>query len=587
MIRSVFYSLLLSSVAVNSYSVEIDKKSLQKELAEYNFFSKMPGSILSICQGDDCFEITAGVSDPAKETPIAADSRVKIGSLSKTMTATMILQAVDDGLIDLDDPLDQYLPQYDKWGEVTVRQLLRMQSGIPPYLFDKDSAFGLIENFIKGENKLYKPKNLLDGIKDKELMYSPGTISVYNNTNYVLLGLILEQVRKEKYENLLQEFIVEPLGLENTYLNMNAEPDPTLAPGFLQNHEFGLPPVATLLFPWSSRRAEATFDITHSLPPSLAWSAGGLVSSPRDMNRFMVALLNGKLTSQQSLEAMKDFVSGSVGEYSLPYGLGLMAHKSDYGRWYGHGGVGMGYQSTTYYLPEEDIGIALVQNVGPASTYQVFDSLINSILGNTQFRELDLSSFEDNYSPYNGLHVRVNGRIKDPNSFQMISPVGYAFDHKRFITGQSYNNVSANARELEQGSFISFDIASNSSFGMYLSGPTEFKPVAKVYVSSSFLESSNNPEMPAYEGKFTEESLFAVTGYEGKDENGQIYTCSKRIIDYSRLALVQVGSNIGSHFQVGESVKFLGNIPLRNSNTTDNPLLEKFGFKHCNFFRPL
>ena len=567
-------------------SLNFNSDDITSELKENNFFSKTPGTVVSLCKEDQCNNFAAGYIDPASPEAIQQNGSYRIGSLTKSMVAVLVMQAIEDGLIHLDDTLEDLLPEYEKWHAVTVKQLLRMESGIPPYLFSQKYAFGIIYEMIRGNKKIYQPSEILNNIKNEDLIFEPGSRSEYNNSNYVLLGLILEKVRHEKLQNILRTGIIAPLGLTNTYLDDGQIEHPSLTKGFLHTYTLGLPYFSVYLFPREKRRSFDMVEISNGLPASRVWAAGAVISTPKDMTIFIRALLSGELLNQNSLEQMQEFVVTKIVGMPFLYGLGLMAYPSEFGTLYGHGGIGVGYQNMTYHLPEAGLSIALAQNVGPTSTFVNFEQLLNVL-----FNKFTIDPFEpmdriinENFS--RGLHLRVKGKLAgsaiEPR--KLPSTIGYAFDSKRFVPGQSYNQFYIETKVIEEEEWIQITGISMSLFASFSENGQAKMPMSMLLIKkSALLEARNNGRnYISISGNMDHSPIFAVTGSLSQSPSSQgLEACASRIIESSRVINLQFGSNKNESFDQGETIKILSNIPLRNLHNEDFPSLIRYGLKEC------
>jgi len=290
---------------------------------------------------------TLGVADRTSEEPMMPDVHQRIGSVTKTFTATLLLQAEAEGLLSLDDTIDQYVEGVPNGDEITLRQMADMTSGIASYTEDEQWQ----KEVLADPRRSWKPKELAQvGIKDSPL-FDPGTKWHYSNTNYVLLGLVLEQVTGKPIGDLYSEQIIEPLGLKNTSFPEPTDssiPDPHAQGYTLQGQSDGEPADAT---DWN---------------PSWAWTAGGMISTVEDLLVYGRALGTGKglLSPETQSERLDSFVS-DVPPLSQPplngklgYGIGL---ANDNG-WIGHDGELPGYNTFIFYHPEIDAVVAVEVN---------------------------------------------------------------------------------------------------------------------------------------------------------------------------------------------------------------------------------
>ena len=567
-------------------SQNLNSDEIISELEENNFFSKTPGTVASICKDEVCNSFAAGYKDPASPDAIEKNGSYRIGSLTKSMVAVLVMQAIEDGLISLDDTLEKLLPEYEKWHSVTVKHLLRMESGVPPYLFSQKHAFGVIYEMLRGNKKTYAPSEILNSIKDSDLIFPPGSKSVYNNSNYVLLGLILEKVRNEKLANILKHGILDPLKLKDTYLDEGNGQHPNLTRGFLHTYTLGLPYFSVFLFPKEKRRGFDMVEISNGLPASRVWAAGAVISTPADMTVFIRSLLTGELLSQNSLELMQEFVITKIVGMPFLYGLGIMAYPSEFGTLYGHGGIGVGYQNMTYYLPEHGLSIALAQNVGPTSTFTYFEKLLNVL-----FNKFKIEPFvpmdriiSENYSQ--GLHIRVKGLLANSTvePRKMPSSIGYAFDSKRFVPGQSFNQFYIASKIIEEEEWIQITGISMSLFASFSKDGQSKMPMSTILIKKSALVEARakGKNYISLEGNLDSAPVFAVTGSLSQaPDSQQIEACASRIIQADRRLNLQFGSNKNENFEQGETIKILSNIPLRNIHPDDANKLSKYNLKQC------
>ncbi len=299
--------------------------SLLTVLEEKN---KLMGSV-AVFQGEKMTysrAIGAASIKDGQQTKANTGTRYRVGSVTKTFTATMIMQLVEQKKLTLQTPLAQFFPQFDNAKTITVEHLLRHRSGLTS--FTTDPAFGQFMRTEKTEPQL------LEAMARMKSSFLPGEKYEYSNTNYVLLGLIVEKVTKQPYAQVLQKNIVEKLKLKNTFYGgkINAAKNEASSFMFLNNSWFELP--------------ETHMSVPHG--------AGALVSTPQDLGIFLRGLLQGKLVSKATVEQMKTLKDN--------YGLGLLTIPFGKLSSYGHGGIIDGFTSMLTYFPEQDVTIATTFN---------------------------------------------------------------------------------------------------------------------------------------------------------------------------------------------------------------------------------
>lgn len=304
---------------------------------------------------------TAGVADLKTKAKVPVDGQVRVGSNTKTFTATVVLQLVGEGKISLDAPIEQYLPDLVR-GEgidgrnITVRQLLQHTSGLPNYTrFMLDAIMG------EGRHTYYQPRALLDVALAHEAEFAPGTSVSYSNTNYILAGLLIEKVTGRPVAEQITQRVIKRIGLRHTYFpDVGEEGIREAHPRGYHAAEFGSP----------------LEDITE-LDPSWGWSAGQLISTPSDLNRFFGALVGGKLLKPAQLAEMRTTIKAPEGagyEPGMRFGLGLFSIPLSCGglQW-GHGGDTPGYGTKTGATDDgRAAAVAVTANMPPtpdASTH--------------------------------------------------------------------------------------------------------------------------------------------------------------------------------------------------------------------------
>jgi len=282
--------------------------------------------------------VTGGAGYCALYEPMGIDTAFRVGSISKSFVSTMVLQLVDAGLVDLDAPLSTYLPETSVGGDVTVRWLLSHRSGIPN-ITDQPDFFG---DAYEDLDRSFSTEEILDYIADVPAA-DPDQVYSYSNTNYILLGQLLEAVGGSDLDSALQTRIVEPLGLEATTFDVDGSRMPdTLASG------------------WAGDVFQGDPTVPYESISSAAWSAGSLVSTTADLAVFLTALFEGELVSDELLAEMLD--TGPEG-----YGLGiastdLMLGSVGSDAFYGHNGGIPGYISFMAGDPETGDIVVLLSN---------------------------------------------------------------------------------------------------------------------------------------------------------------------------------------------------------------------------------
>ena len=256
------------------------------------------------------------------------DGEIRIGSSTKTFTAVVILQLVQEGKINLDEPVETYLPGLLRGegidgSKITIRQLLQHTSGLPEYT-DQTGH----EDPVANRDNYYSPRDLLDFALKKPADFAPGSQWKYSNTNYVMLSLLAERVTHRPLAEQITKRIIEPLGLAHTYYPGPGEED------IRGTHPHGY-----------HRRSQGELEDITRKDPSEAGGAGAMISTPSELNKFFQAVLDGTLLSQDSIAEMKKTVDAGQPERGVDhYGLGIISTSlSCGGTAWGHAGSIPGY----------------------------------------------------------------------------------------------------------------------------------------------------------------------------------------------------------------------------------------------------
>jgi D-alanyl-D-alanine carboxypeptidase len=293
----------------------------------------------------------AGLADGKKEA-MTADHKIKIASITKTFTATIILQLAEEGYLKLDNKIEKFLDnsivkldslhiyQGISYGRlITVGELLSHTSGIKDYM--EDPRF--IPDVSEHPTMQYSPAKILGKYyeyqSNHKAVFPPGSGFDYSDVNYVLLAMIIEQVTGETYQSQLKSRIFDRLGMNNSYLEYYEE---------LRGDQ----PLSHAFY--------STMDLVSDVNTSFDWGGGGIVSTCEELNTFFRALLDGKLfKSKSTLMRMLAAADEGRGGEDYDYGLGIMK-RSFYGyTFYGHGGA---YDCDAFYCPEKNISVCMSLN---------------------------------------------------------------------------------------------------------------------------------------------------------------------------------------------------------------------------------
>ncbi|MFC8175038.1 serine hydrolase domain-containing protein [Streptomyces sp. NPDC057242] len=273
---------------------------------------------------------TVGVQDRVKGTPMDVRSRFRIGSVSKTFSAVVLLQLVQEKRLKLDSPVNTYLPGLLPDDRITVRHLLTHRSGLADYtdpmFADTVPGFESVRNRVFGYRELVKLSLALPRTTE------PGVSYKYSNANFVVVGMLIEKLTGKPVADAYQRRVFKPLGLRDTSY---VHPDTRIAGRHVRGY----------LYPDAA--GDPLVDSTEQTA-SWAQSAGAVISSPADLNAFTEALMSGRLLSPAMMEAMTTVTpTDTTGARS--YGLGLRRYDLSCGtRVYGHTGTVQGFYTYAF-----------------------------------------------------------------------------------------------------------------------------------------------------------------------------------------------------------------------------------------------
>ncbi|MGA4837386.1 serine hydrolase domain-containing protein [Streptomyces sp. G45] len=311
------------------------RDSLREDMERVVADTKVPAVLMSTVGPDGrTRDYTAGVGDLRTRSEVPVDGQVRAGSNTKSFTATVVLQLVGEGRVSLDAPVERYLPKLLRGDgidgrDITVRQLLQHTSGLPNY-----TEYLMKDIVGKARHTYYQPRDLVDIALKHKAQFAPGTKWAYNNTNYVVAGLLIEKVTGRPLAEQITQRVIDRAGLRRTYF-----------PGVGDESIRGPHPRG-----YHAAKPGAPLEDITTIDPSWGWAAGQMISTPRDLNRFFSALLGGKLLKPAQLAQMRttvrtpdDFDEQGKG---IRYGLGLISTPlSCGGLMWGHGGDIPGYHT--------------------------------------------------------------------------------------------------------------------------------------------------------------------------------------------------------------------------------------------------
>jgi CubicO group peptidase (beta-lactamase class C family) len=335
-----------------------DKAKLDQffdRLAEKN---KAMGSLTIAKDGNVLYTRAIGYSQVSgtEKKPLTAANRFRIGSITKMFTAAVIFQLVEDKKLKLTDTLDKFFPQIANANKITIGHILAHRSGIHDSLIDKNLR-------LVSKTEPITKEQLLALIAKGKPDFEPDAKHLYSNSGYAILGLIVEKVTGNPYEESLRKRITSKIGLKDTYV----------ATGNIDISKNEALTYMNLGGDWK------TVEETH---PSNLFSAGAIISTPNDLAKFIQALFEGKIISTESLTLMKTMRDGD--------GIGMEPFNFAGKTFYGHTGGADNYGAWLAYLPEEKVAVAYTTN---AKVYPVKE-IVSGVMDIYYNKPFQIPTFE-------------------------------------------------------------------------------------------------------------------------------------------------------------------------------------------------
>lgn len=306
---------------------------------------KFMGSVAVSYHDSIIYSKSVGYADVNAERKIDGNTKFRIASITKTFTAVLVLKAVEEQKLHLDDKLSLYYPEVKNAAKISIEQMLNHRSGI----------FNFTEK--PGEDQWqqhpHTEQEFVDFFVNEPASFEPGTSYAYSNTNYALLGFILEKIYHKSYAELLDEKICQPLHLVNTYYSFEVDSAKDEALSYNIQDRY-------------IRNSRVNFS-NHP-------GSGGIASNAVDLNKFLFALFNGKLISPGSLAKMLPMDKGE-------YGLGIEKLSFNSPEGFGHSGRLENYISDYWYFPKENLGIVTLANATNIDTDDIGVVLVKYAYG--------------------------------------------------------------------------------------------------------------------------------------------------------------------------------------------------------------
>lgn len=346
----IFGTLPAQQVAGSSTDIQVRLIAMLEDARKEHGFPG--GCFAAVLPGDELVTASAGFADLAGKVPLTSSSVMLSGSIGKTYVAAVVLQLVAEESLDLDAKIAAYLGE-ETWfsrlpggDRITLRMLLSHQSGIPEHVWRPEFHEAISDD----PEKVWDPVELVAYVLDEQPRFPPGEGFAYADTNYVLVGMILERITGTSWYELLRERLLEPLELRDTHPSDRSDL-PGLVNGFTSGTGF--------------HEGATVTDGRYFANPQFEWCGGGVASTTADLARWCKHLFAGDVIPASLQEA---HLSGGPENRRIRgrYGLGVIVSQTRHGTACGHSGIMPGYLSQMAYYPDLDLAVAIQFNTDNA-----------------------------------------------------------------------------------------------------------------------------------------------------------------------------------------------------------------------------
>ena len=344
-------TLFLTLVLSTSSGAQSLEQRLQTRLDSLHRTGRFAGAQLAVALPDgSTIAVATGMADTAKKEAMTTRHLLLQGSVGKTYASAVAMQLIHEGKIALEDPISKYLgtePWFSRLPNaqsITIRQLMNHTSGLVRYEFNERFTADLTAS----PDRVWKPHELVTYILDTAAPFAAGQGWDYSDTNYIVLGMIMEKVTGRAFYDLARERVLRPAGLTET-VPSDSRTIPGLANGYAgASNPFG---------GTDAMLVEGRMVIN----PQFEWTGGGMASTASDLARWGKRLYEGGAFDPAMLPRLLDGVPARLGQ-NTKYGLGVIIRETPSGTFYGHSGFFPGYQAELLYLPAVKAAVAFQVN---------------------------------------------------------------------------------------------------------------------------------------------------------------------------------------------------------------------------------
>lgn len=369
-------TLIMVFISGNVFANDEVVHKIDQYLDTYSDYGSFSGTVLVAKDGNIIINKAYGKADYELDVRNSIDSKYRIGSLTKQFTAAAILQLDEKGLLDLDKKISNYVSDFSNADKITIKNLLNHTSGIYDYTRSKE-----FRNNLSNKVEL---KNVIDIFRNKELNFNPGDKYEYSNSNYFLLGYIIEKITEMSYEEYLRENILNPLGMKNTGFAYHDR--------IIKNRSTGY-----TLNPDGSKSNIYHDDATY------AHGAGALYSTTRDLLKWDQALYTDKILTDGSLKKM-------FTKYKNNYGFGIKIDEVFGKNKYYHHGATMGYTASINRFIDDKVTIVVLTNLNGTPIEKIVKDISAIVFNEDYYLPKKYNLDKDEFINYEGKYKMDSNR---------------------------------------------------------------------------------------------------------------------------------------------------------------------------------
>ena len=333
---------------------DFDRQKMDSLFTLIESKGKGMGSVSIFEDGNEVYQTAFGFASIEDTIKTSAKTKYRIGSISKTFTAAIIMRLIEEDQLTLETKLSAFYPPVENSQKITIKQMLKHRSGIYNFTSAQDYQSWMEQPISK--------EDLVKKIVANGSSFEPNEKAEYSNANYVLLSLIAERLKNKEFGELIREVIGEPCALENTYYGAAISVKDDEAKSYTKRGDW-----------------QAATETNKSVP----MGAGAIVSTPTDLNTFLNCLFNHTILSKESLSTMMEVEDG--------YGIGMLPIPFYDKTAYGHTGSIDGFQSNAAYFPQEKVSVAYTSNGVVMPMNDILIGVLSIYFG----RDYELPEFEE------------------------------------------------------------------------------------------------------------------------------------------------------------------------------------------------